>query len=175
MQRGDLIFRCDRRPGDDELIVQLHRLGYAPDGERFGAAFCAFVAQTVAEARLDDPRNGRVWFVEQNGEAYGCAAMIARGDRGQLRWVVLRPELRGLGTGRRLFELALDDARQRGFREVYLETTDGLDASMAIYEQAGFRTVSDKIDDLWHGKGRHIVMTLDLAVPARAGGGKAGG
>lgn len=160
---GDSIsIRDERRPGDDELIVALHRRGYAPEGERFGESFCDFVAETVAEAELDDPARGKVWFAERDGAAIGCAAMVDRGDTGQLRWVVLAPEGRGLGLGRAMVERALDYARARGYSRVFLETTDGLDASMAIYKKLGFVTVHDKPEQLWHGKGQHIMMLLDL-------------
>lgn len=145
------------------MIVDLHRRGYLPEGPRFGPEFCAYVGETVGEAGLDDPARGRVWFAERDGEAVGCSALIDRGTRGQLRWVVLLPEGRGFGAGRALVERAMEDARARGHDEVFLETTDGLSASMAIYEKLGFETVSDEKAPLWKGDGRLIVMRLPLA------------
>ena len=162
MNYPDTHYRHDRRPGDDQLIVDMHRLGYAHEGERFGQAFWTFVGETVAEAGLDDPDRGRVWFAERAGETLGCAAMVCRETRGQLRWVVLRAEARGLGIGKRLIDLALDHARALGFAEVFLETTDNLPASMAIYEKLGFVTVEDQPAPLWHGTGQLIVMSLAL-------------
>ncbi|MCG8443175.1 MAG: GNAT family N-acetyltransferase [Caulobacterales bacterium] len=159
---ADIIIRWDRRAGDDALITRLHAQGYGREGARFAGPFPAYVAETVAEARLDAARDSRVWFAERGGRAIGCAAMIARGDRGQLRWVVLLEEARGLGLGRRLVERALAHARAEGWREVYLETTDGLGASMRLYETLGFKVVSDAPADLWHGRGRLIVMSLAL-------------
>ncbi|HRJ02541.1 MAG TPA: hypothetical protein PKV67_17485, partial [Hyphomonas sp.] len=47
--------RSDWRPGDGDLIVDLHRRGYAPEGARFGGAFPDYVGETVREARLDAP------------------------------------------------------------------------------------------------------------------------
>jgi GNAT superfamily N-acetyltransferase len=162
MAQGEIRYRDARQPGDDQLIVDLHRLGYAPEGDRFGTEFCNFVAETVAEAQLDQPGRSKLWFAERDGEAVGCAAMVDRGDVGQLRWVVLLPGARGTGAGRKLVELALDHARSCDHREVYLETTDGLSASMAIYERLGFRTTSEQMAELWHGKGMLIEMALQL-------------
>ena len=162
MNASAIHYRHDRRPGDDQLIVDLHRLGYAQEGDRFGPLFCAYVGETVAEAQLERADSGRVWFAECAGETLGCAAMINRGHRGQLRWVVLLPEARGLGVGKKLVDLALDHARLLGFTEVFLETTDNLPASMALYERLGFQTVHDEPADLWHGAGQLIVMTLPL-------------
>jgi GNAT superfamily N-acetyltransferase len=162
MGKSDIHFRHDRRSGDDKLIVDLHRLGYAPEGERFGRSFWEFVGETVAEAQLDKPGRSRIWFAERDGEAVGCAALVDRGDIGQLRWVVLLPSARGSGAGRKLVELALDHARSCGHREVFLETTDGLGSSMAIYEKLGFTIADQRVRLLWHGDGKHIRMKLTL-------------
>ena len=155
-------FRHDRRLGDDQLIVDLHRLGYAREGDRFGEPFCVFVGETVAEAQLDKPGRSRVWFAELDEKAVGCSALVDRGEVGQLRWVVLLPEARGTGAGRKLVDLALNHARACDHHEVFLETTDGLASSMAIYEKLGFQTSDAHVERLWHGDGVHITMTLKL-------------
>jgi N-acetylglutamate synthase-like GNAT family acetyltransferase len=157
-----ITFRHDRQPGDDQLIVDLHRLGYAVEGDRFGPPFWDFVAETVSEAQLDQPGRSRVWFAEMDGLAVGCSALVDRGEVGQLRWVVLLPEARGSGAGRKLVDLALDHAHSCGHREVFLETTDGLASSMAIYEKVGFETTDAHVERLWHGDGVHVTMTLKL-------------
>ena len=162
MGASPITFRHDRRPGDDQLIVDLHRFGYAPEGDRFGPPFWEFVAETVAEAQLDRPGRSRVWFAEMDGKTVGCSALVDRGDVGQLRWVVLLPEARGSGAGCKLVDLALDHARACGHHEVFLETTDGLASSMAIYEKVGFETTDAHVERLWHGDGEHVTMTLKL-------------
>lgn len=159
----DIHLRSDWRPGDGELIVDLHRRGYAPEGPRFGGAFPDYVAETVREAGLDRPgQASRVWFAERGAETLGCAAMIDRGTRGQLRWVVLVPEARGLGLGKALFAAAMGHAAAQGWPEVYLETTDGLDSSMALYLANGFTVTYEAETELWNGRGRLIVMTRRL-------------
>lgn len=159
--------RSDWRSGDPALIVDLHRRGYAGEGPRFAAGFADYVDLTVAEAGLGAPgKASRVWFAERGGETLGCAAMIDRGTRGQLRWVVLVPEARGLGLGKALFAAAMDHAAAQGWPEVYLETTDGLTASMQMYLANGFAVTSDTEEELWDGLGRMIVMTRRLDKPA---------
>lgn len=162
-QRFGIHLRSDWRLGDDDLIVDLHRRGYAGEGDRFGGPFPAYVAATVLEAGLDQPgHTSRVWFAERGAETLGCAAMIDRGTRGQLRWVVLLPEARGLGLGKALFEAAMSHAAAQGWPEVYLETTDGLGPSMQLYLANGFTVVSDEEEELWNGRGRMIVMSRRL-------------
>ncbi len=158
--------RSDWRSGDADLIVDLHRRGYAGEGPVFAGRFPEYVGLTVAEARLDAPGHAsRVWFAERGGETLGCAAMIDRGARGQLRWVVLVPEARGFGLGKALFDAAMDHAAAQGWREVYLETTDGLAASMQMYLAYGCTVTSDREEQLWDGPGRMIVMTRPLDKP----------
>jgi N-acetylglutamate synthase-like GNAT family acetyltransferase len=99
-----------------------------------------------------------VWFAHDSDGAVGCSAMINRGNRGQLRWVILLPRARGQGLGGRLTALALDHAQAQGYQSVFLETTDGLAASMTIYQKLGFVTTQAETTRLWHGEGVHIVM-----------------
>lgn len=164
MQLTGVTIRHTRQPGDDSLVVELHRAGYGPHGPRFGTLFCDFVAETVAEAALDNPVNGRVWFAEASGRAIGCSAMINRPGTGgapslgQLRWVVLLPEARGAGLGKQMVGMALDFAKAQGHERVFLETTDGLPESMSLYERLGFQTIVARPEPLWHGEGTLIVM-----------------
>jgi N-acetylglutamate synthase-like GNAT family acetyltransferase len=155
--------RHEWRSSDAALVVDLHRLGYAAHGSRFGQDFLDHVRETIDEASLEKrDHRSRVWFAERNEKTLGVAAMIDRGDEGQLRWFVALPDARGLGVGRTLFTAAMDHARAQGWPSVYLHTTDGLDASMRLYLRNGFELVSDEEDDLWHGRGRLIVMRRQL-------------
>ncbi|MFN7164743.1 MAG: GNAT family N-acetyltransferase [Hyphomonas sp.] len=164
----DIRLRSEWRPGDADRVVDLHQRGYAGEGERFHTGFAAYVRQTVDAAGLGMPGNaGRVWFAERGEEALGCAAMVDRGGRGQLRWVVLVPEARGLGIGKALFRAAMAHAEAQGWTQVYLETTDGLAASMQLYLANGFAVTSDREEELWDGPGRMIVMTRHLDKPPR--------
>lgn len=164
-QRDGVIvrLRSEWRPQDVDLVVDLHARGYAGEGPRFAVGFKDYVRKTVEEADLADPaRASRVWFAERDGETLGCAAMIDRGTRGQLRWVVLVPEARGLGLGKLLFEAAMSHAAAQGWPEVYLETTDGLGPSMQLYLANGFSVICDQEEELWNGRGRMIVMSRRL-------------
>jgi GNAT superfamily N-acetyltransferase len=163
---GAVRLRSEWRASDADLIVDLHRRGYAGEGARFGGHFPDYVARTVSDANLGrDGYASRVWFAERATETLGCAAMIDRGRRGQLRWVVLIPEARGLGLGKALFDAAMSHAAAQNWAEVFLETTSGLDASMQLYQANGFIVTSDTEESLWGGPGRLIVMTRRLAAP----------
>ena len=158
----DFTIRSVRQGGDSQLVADLHVRGYAEYGDRFANQhFVDHVGASVEEAGLDAPgTRSRVWFIERDGEAIGCTAMIDRGTEGQLRWVILLPEARGHGLGRKLVELALDHARASGWRSVYLETTDGLDASMALYRKLGFEVERMDEDPDKQPYGAFILMRL---------------
>ncbi len=146
-----ITIRSELRPGDLGRIAALHGEVYATEpGFPADMSFEAFVCRTLADFVLEDGADGRIWLAERGDKLLGCAAMINREGRGQLRWVLAAREARGLGLGRDLVGRAMDYARDRGCSEVYLETTTGLDASMAIYEKLGFEIVSEERLDHWN-------------------------
>jgi len=59
----------------------------------------------------------------ENGKVVGCAAVEIYGSAGLLRSVAVSEERRGEGLGHRLTTAALELARKRGVRNIYLLTT----------------------------------------------------
>ncbi|MEX2499716.1 MAG: GNAT family N-acetyltransferase [Wenzhouxiangellaceae bacterium] len=149
-----LTLRHDLRPGDLGRVIALHGEVYS-QWSGFGVEFEAFVARTIAEYGLENEFNGRIWLLERGAcederELVGCCAIAFRSEGlAQLRWVLLHPQLRGGGLGRGLVETALDYCRESGVERVYLETTDGLDASSALYRKFGFQEVSNEVVPMW--------------------------
>jgi GNAT superfamily N-acetyltransferase len=83
-------------------------------------------------------------------------------NRGQLRWVLVDQSARGLGLGKRLVNNALQFCRENGCKEVFLETTDGLPESQALYIALGFEIVSNRTEELWDGIRPLIRMQLQI-------------
>jgi GNAT superfamily N-acetyltransferase len=69
---------------------------------------------------------------------------------------------RGLGLGKRLVNNALQFCRENGCKEVFLETTDGLPESQALYIALGFEIVSNRTEELWDGIRPLIRMQLQI-------------
>ena len=158
--QADISIRDDLRPGDLGRLITLHGECYDPL-PGFGLTFEAFVARTIAEYILDAGGSGRIWLAEMNGDLVGCAAIVLRGnEQAQLRWVLVAPSARGIGLGKDLVGRALDYSRAQGCSEVFLETTDGLPESEALYVSLGFEVESNRPEELWDGTRPLIMMRL---------------
>ncbi len=62
-------------------------------------------------------------IARHNGQIVGCAAVEIYGSAGLLRSVAVAADRRGEGLGQRLTDAALELARSRGVRNLYLLTT----------------------------------------------------
>ena len=159
----DISIRTDLRPGDLGRIISLHGVVYDPLGG-YGLTFEAFVGRTIAEFVLDNNARGRIWLAERGDRLVGCSAIALRdNDRGQLRWVLVDPSARGRGIGKQLVNAAMDYCREKGCKQVFLETTDGLPESQTLYEKLGFTVTSESVEELWDGPRPLIVMEMELA------------
>jgi GNAT superfamily N-acetyltransferase len=67
----------------------------------------------------------------------------------QLRWLLLSPDLRGRGLGRRLVEEAVAFCRDAGYKSIFLWTVDTLPAAAGLYRSAGFREAERVTHELW--------------------------
>jgi N-acetylglutamate synthase-like GNAT family acetyltransferase len=154
--------RTTLRAGDLGRIIELHGKVYdLLDG--YGLRFEAYVGRTIAEFVLDNSAHGQIWLVERGDQLIGCAAIALReGNRGQLRWVVVDPSERGQGIGKQLMQSALDYCRKEARQTVFLDTTDSLPESQALYGKLGFIVTSDTVEELWDGPRPLIVMELSL-------------
>jgi nucleoside-diphosphate-sugar epimerase/N-acetylglutamate synthase-like GNAT family acetyltransferase len=98
--------------------------------------------------------------VQRNARIVGCAAVEIYGDAGLLRSVAVDEARRGEGLGHQLTQAALDLARARGLRTVYLLTT----TAGGFFPRFGFREIAR--DDVDRGVQRSVEFTK--ACPAEA-------
>ncbi|WP_293386385.1 bifunctional helix-turn-helix transcriptional regulator/GNAT family N-acetyltransferase [Phenylobacterium sp.] len=108
--------------------------GWGPSIEWKTARICADFLERF------DPTCERCWIAERDGERLGCVFLV-RDEQPQvarLRLLLLTPQARGAGLGRRLAEACVAFAREAGYREVVLWTHPVLTAARKIYAAAGF-------------------------------------
>ena len=96
------------------------------------------------EAMEADPRNAFV-VAERKGEVVGCLQLtfipgLSRMgmERAQIESVRVAQSMRGEGLGRKLFEWAIDRARERGCGLVQLTTDKSRDDAYGFYQSLGF-------------------------------------
>lgn len=89
---------------------------------------------------LDAP-GVRLWVATSGAAIVGTGALaVMRSDHEELKSMRTDPQRRGQGVARRILEHLLRDARERGVRQISLETgsQDFFAPARALYEQAGF-------------------------------------
>ena len=146
---GLVSIRHDLRPGDVGYMTYLHGTLYAPEQD-WDHTFDAYVAIPLAEfAKSKSPRE-RIWIVEKEGRIIGSAAIVKFSEKeAQLRWLLLHPEVRGRGLGRRLVEDALDFGRDVGYSSVFLWTVNTLPIAAQLYQSVGFKQTDELTHELW--------------------------
>ena len=137
------------RPGDIGDIVGLHGRLYAAE-QGWDHTFEAYVAGPLAEFALAPGERERIWLVDRDGSLAGSIAIVQASQReAQLRWLLLHPDLRGLGLGGRLVREAISFCRECGYASVFLWTVSALVAAARLYEACGFWVTEEHTRMLW--------------------------
>ena len=133
------------QPGDLGWIVHRHAVLYH---EEYGwdIGFERVVAEIAAHFLAHfDPRADGCWIAEREGERLG-SIVVARenADTARLRLFLVEPAARGQGLGKRLIEACHGFARHAGYKRMVLWTQSNLLAARHVYQQAGYRLVSEQ-------------------------------
>jgi DNA-binding MarR family transcriptional regulator/GNAT superfamily N-acetyltransferase len=156
------------RPGDMGWVVHRHGALYAQEygwNEQFEALVADIAAKFIHGY---DPQRERSFIVERNDEIVGCVLLVKQSQTvAKLRLLLIEPQARGLGIGRRLVEECVRFARQAGYRKIVLWTNSVLCAARHLYEQAGFRRIREE----HHQSFGHdlVAETWELKLPSSRG------
>ena len=99
---------------------------------------------------------------DYDGTLLGCIALRPVGEGAcEMKRLYLLPEARGLGLGRALAEAVIAAARDRGYRELRLDTLPSMQRAIALYEGMGFARIEPYYAPTPPGT---VFMALQLAV-----------
>lgn len=90
------------------------------------------------EAKYSRPY-GRLYLCKVDGKSAGCIALRKLSDsKCEMKRLFIRPEFRGLHIGSILVDHVIADAREIGYREMYLDTIPQFRSAIEIYKSRGF-------------------------------------
>jgi len=69
----------------------------------------------------------------------------------ELRKMYFYKELRGMGFGRQMMDLLLEEAKKMDFKKCYLETLSTMEKAKKIYLAYGFKSLKKNIGNTGHG------------------------
>jgi len=133
------------KPGDMGWIIHRHgELYYQEYG--FDETFEALVAEIAAKFIRDfDSKRERCWVAEVNGEIVGSVFLVHESDEvAKLRLLLVEPNARGLGIGKRLVHECTRFALEVGYKRITLWTQSILDAARSIYVREGYKLVREE-------------------------------
>lgn len=85
------------------------------------------------------PPYGRLYLAFCGGEPAGCIGLRKMDEENcEMKRLYVRPAYRGMHIGRRLVEKILEDAREIGYRHMFLDTLPFLQSAVRMYREYGF-------------------------------------
>ena len=95
-----------------------------------------------------DPSKQFLLITRNNGKFAGTITFMGEDDGvGRLRFLIVEPEVRGIGLGKEIVSTALEWAKEMGYSHIYLTTHSVLEVARKMYASLGFVKVSEEPAD----------------------------
>lgn len=88
------------------------------------------------------PPGGRLMLAIYDQQVAGCVALRKNTDDiCEMKRLFVRPEFRGLGIGRALALVIIEEARSLGYAKMRLDTVPSMKEANALYKSLGFKDI----------------------------------
>lgn len=120
-------------------------------------------SRTAMSAELASP-HGRYLVDVEDGRVvgYGGVRAVRGAADADIQTIALEPALRGTGRGRILFRALIDEARERGARELFLEVRADNPVAQGLYASEGFAEIARRPRYYQPDDVDAIIMQLNL-------------
>ncbi|MBD2702910.1 GNAT family N-acetyltransferase [Spirosoma sp. BT702] len=134
----------------NEISIIPYEPAYQPDFKRLNVDWIShyFTVEKHDLEQLDEPEkyilpnDGQILFAKEGDTILGCVAIVNMGETGfELAKMAVSPEARGKGIGKKLCVAAIDYARKKGVKTLWLESNRRLTPALTMYASVGFREV----------------------------------
>lgn len=106
------------------------------------------------------PPNGRLYLAFVGEKLVGCVALRPiNNTECEMKRLYIKPEFRGQGFGRVLAEKIISDAKEIGYKQMFLDTLDTMTSALGLYKSLGFKDAPAYCFNPINGA---IYMFLDL-------------
>jgi len=135
----EVVFRR-AEAGDVSRLLSLQASYYAEDGYPHDEP----IARAAWEGLLGDPALGRVFVAEAGTRLVAYVVLTLgysleyQGRDAFVDEVYVRPEWRGMGIGRRAFEIVDEACAELGVKALHLEVEADKEGARALYHRQGF-------------------------------------
>lgn len=109
---------------------------------------CVGTGFSIEDPEVDDMyhayanEQSAFYVIEHQGQVMGCGGFAllegGKADTCELKKMYFLEGLRGLGMGGALVDLCIQEARERGFKKMYLETVERMVSANHLYRKKGF-------------------------------------
>lgn len=98
--------------------------------------------------------NDVYYIVEYKGVVYGGCGLKPlkdfENDVCEIQKMYFSPKARGLGIGKKMLETCIEFAKEKGFKQCYIESASQLKAALHLYERLNFKYIDGALGNTGH-------------------------